>query len=133
MDFSLSARPAWARPTWPWRSKASGEGTRRRGLFCDYRELLKNIRTATPQVNTTELELLKPVFAAEVLCWTTWARKAQRLGVGYGGADSDARYNDKQSTIITTNYPDLPRARRKDRCRTRRAAKSPWATASATA
>jgi DNA replication protein DnaC len=36
-----------------------------RGLFCDYRELLKNIQNSyNPQVNTTELELLKPVFAA---------------------------------------------------------------------
>src|SRR5579883_3481157 len=39
-----------------------------RGLFCDYRELLKNIQNSyNPQVNTTELDLLRPVFAAEVL------------------------------------------------------------------
>ena len=38
------------------------------GLFCDYRELLKSIQNSyNPQVATTELELLKPVFAAEVL------------------------------------------------------------------
>ena len=39
-----------------------------RGLFCDYRELLKSIQNSyNPQVQTTELELLRPVFAAEVL------------------------------------------------------------------
>ena len=39
-----------------------------KGLFGDYRELLKNIQNSySTQVNTTELELLKPVFAAEVL------------------------------------------------------------------
>ena len=39
-----------------------------KGLFCDYRELLKSIQNSyNPEVRTTELELLKPVFAAEVL------------------------------------------------------------------
>ncbi|MDE3162007.1 MAG: ATP-binding protein, partial [Acidobacteriota bacterium] len=39
-----------------------------KGLFCDYRELLKNIQNSyNPQVAVTELELLKPVFEAEVL------------------------------------------------------------------
>ena len=43
-----------------------------RGLFCDYRELLKNIQDSyNPQVQTTELELLRPVFAAEVLVPTS--------------------------------------------------------------
>jgi DNA replication protein DnaC len=39
-----------------------------RGLFYEYRELLKSIQNSyNPQVQATELELLKPVFAAEVL------------------------------------------------------------------
>ena len=37
-----------------------------RGLFCDYRELLKQIQNSyNPQVSMTELQLFKPVFGAE--------------------------------------------------------------------
>jgi len=37
-------------------------------LFCDYRELLKNIQNSyNTQVNTTELELLKAGVCGEVL------------------------------------------------------------------
>jgi DNA replication protein DnaC len=80
-----------------------------RGLFCDYRELLRNIQNSyNPQVNTTELELLKPVFAAEVLVLddlgaqkpTEWVWDTVALIL-------NTRYNDKQTSIITTNYPDM--------------------------
>jgi hypothetical protein len=51
-----------------------------RGMFCDYRELLKEIQHSyNPQVATTELEILRPVFEAEVLV-------LDELGVGHGGA-----------------------------------------------
>ncbi len=81
-----------------------------RGLFCDYRELLKEIQHSyNPQVLTTELEILRPVFDAEVLIldelgaskpteWV-WDTVAHIL---------NTRYNDKRTTIITTNYPDQP-------------------------
>jgi DNA replication protein DnaC len=83
-----------------------------RGLFCDYRDLLKQIQNSyNPQVATTEMELLRPVFDAEVLVldelgavkpteWV-WDTVAHIL---------NTRYNDKRTTIITTNYPDLPAA-----------------------
>jgi len=39
-----------------------------RALFCDYRELLKRIQESyNPLVATTELQILAPVFEAEVL------------------------------------------------------------------
>ena len=81
-----------------------------RGLFCDYRELLKNIQNSyNPQVNTTELELLKPVFAAEVLVLDDLgAQKPNEWVWDTVALILNARYNDKQTTIITTNYPDLP-------------------------
>lgn len=80
------------------------------GLFCDYRELLKEIQNSyNSQVATTELEILRPVFEAEVLVldelgaskpteWV-WDTVAHIL---------NTRYNDERTTIITTNYADAP-------------------------
>ena len=83
-----------------------------KGLFCDYRELLKNIQNSyNPQVSTTELELLRPVFAAEVLVLDDLgAQKPNDWVWDTVALILNTRYNDKQTTIITTNYPDLPAA-----------------------
>jgi DNA replication protein DnaC len=79
-------------------------------LFYDYRELLKEIQHSyNPQVNSTELEVLRPVFEAEVLVLdelgaqkpTDWVWDTVALIL-------NTRYNDKRTTIITTNYPDAP-------------------------
>jgi DNA replication protein DnaC len=81
-------------------------------LFYDYRELLKQIQHSyNPQVNSTELDILKPVFEAEVLVLdelgaqkpTDWVWDTVALIL-------NTRYNDKRTTIITTNYPDAPPA-----------------------
>lgn len=81
-----------------------------RGLFCDYRELLKNIQNSyNPQVNVTELELLKPVFGAEVLVLDDLgAQKPNEWVWDTVSLILNTRYNDKLSTIITTNYDDKP-------------------------
>jgi DNA replication protein DnaC len=81
-----------------------------KGLFCDYRELLKSIQNSyNPTVNTTELELLKPVFAAEVLVLDDLgAQKPNEWVWDTVALILNTRYNDKQTTIITSNYPDLP-------------------------
>jgi DNA replication protein DnaC len=81
-----------------------------KGLFCDYRELLKSIQNSyNPQVQTTELELLKPVFSAEVLLLDDLgAQKPNEWVWDTVALILNARYNEKQTTIITTNYPDLP-------------------------
>jgi DNA replication protein DnaC len=81
-----------------------------KGLFCDYRELLKSIQNSyNPQVQTTELELLKPVFAAEVLVLDDLgAQKPNEWVWDTVALILNTRYNDRQTTIITTNYPDLP-------------------------
>ncbi|SNT09582.1 DNA replication protein DnaC [Granulicella rosea] len=80
------------------------------GLFCDYRELLKQVQNSYNQrVQATELEILKPVFEAEVLVldelgaskptdWV-WDTVAHIL---------NTRYNDRRTTIITTNYANHP-------------------------
>jgi DNA replication protein DnaC len=79
-------------------------------LFYDYRELLKEIQNSyNTSVAATELQVLRPVFEAEVLVldelgavkpteWV-WDTVSHIL---------NTRYNDKRTTIITTNYRDLP-------------------------
>ena len=81
-------------------------------LFYDYRELLKEIQNSyNASVQTTELEILKPVFETEVLVldelgavkpteWV-WDTVSHIL---------NTRYNDKRTTIITSNFADLPPA-----------------------
>jgi DNA replication protein DnaC len=92
-----------------------------RGLFCDYRDLLKRIQESyNPSVSTTELQILAPVFEAEVLVLdelgaqkpTDWVWDTVALIL-------NTRYNDKRTTLITTNYPNAPAAL------ARNAAKSP--------
>jgi len=77
-------------------------------LFYDYRELLKEIQNSyNASVQTTELEILKPVFETEVLVldelgavkpteWV-WDTVSHIL---------NTRYNDKRTTIITSNFED---------------------------
>src|SRR5579862_3279880 len=81
-----------------------------RGLFCDYRELLKSIQNSyNPQVATTELELLKPIFSAEVLVLDDLgAQKPNEWVWDTVALILNTRYNDRQTTIITTNYDDVP-------------------------
>jgi DNA replication protein DnaC len=76
------------------------------GLFYDYRELLKEVQNSyNREVAATELGILRPVFEAEVLVldelgaakptdWV-WDTVAQIL---------NSRYNERRTTIITTNY-----------------------------
>jgi len=81
-----------------------------KGLFCDYRELLKSIQNSyNAQVQTTELELLKPVFAAEVLVLDDLgAQKPNEWVWDTVALILNTRYNDKLTTINTTNYVDQP-------------------------
>ncbi|HEV2575900.1 MAG TPA: ATP-binding protein [Acidobacteriaceae bacterium] len=81
-----------------------------KGLFFDYRDLLKQVQNSyNRSVEATELEILQPVFNAEVLVldelgaskptdWV-WDTVAHIL---------NTRYNDRRTTIITTNYANLP-------------------------
>jgi DNA replication protein DnaC len=82
------------------------------GMFCDYRELLKQIQNSyNPSVQTTEMEVLRPVFEAELLVLdelgaqkpTEWVWDTVSLIL-------NTRYNDKRATLITTNFPDRPAA-----------------------
>ena len=77
-------------------------------LFYDYRELLKQIQNSyNDSVKATELDVLRPVFETEVLVLdelgavkpTEWVWDTVSLIL-------NTRYNDKRTTIITTNFAD---------------------------
>ena len=81
-----------------------------KGLFRDYRELLKEIQSSyNKQSQTSELEILEPVFDCEVLVLdelgavkpTDWVWDTVSLVI-------NTRYNRKRTTIITTNFIDEP-------------------------
>lgn len=81
-------------------------------LFCDYRELLKEIQNSyNATVQTTELEVLRPVFETDILVLdelgavkpTEWVWDTVSLIL-------NSRYNDKRTTIVTTNFEDQPPA-----------------------
>jgi DNA replication protein DnaC len=80
--------------------------------FCDYRELLKQIQNSyNASVQATELEVLRPVFEAEVLLLddlgavkpSEWVWDTVSLVL-------NTRYNNNLTTIITTNFMDGPAA-----------------------
>src|SRR3954465_2443395 len=81
-------------------------------LFYDYRELLKEIQNSyNATVQTTELEILKPVFETEVLVLDELgAVKATEWVWDTVSHILNTRYNDKLTTIITTNFADQPPA-----------------------
>jgi DNA replication protein DnaC len=82
------------------------------GLFYDYRELLKEIQNSyNPSVQATEMQVLRPVFDAEVLVLdelgavrpTEWVWDAVSHIL-------NTRYNDRRTTLLTTNLSDQPAA-----------------------
>ncbi len=81
-----------------------------RGVFCDYRDLLKQIQNSyNPQVATTEMELLRPVFDAEVLVLDELGATKPTEWVSDTVAHIlNTRYLDRRTTIITTNFPNRP-------------------------
>jgi DNA replication protein DnaC len=81
-----------------------------RGLFYDTRDLLRVIRsTYDPVVRTTEIEVLRPVMEAELLVLddlgaektSEWVEETLNLIV-------NTRYNERRTTIFTSNYLDSP-------------------------
>ncbi|MEP7272285.1 MAG: ATP-binding protein [Acidobacteriota bacterium] len=79
-------------------------------LFCDFRDLLKQIQDSyNPISQTSELAVLSPIYDAEVLVLdelgaskpTDWVRETMTQII-------NTRYNDKKVTIFTTNYLDEP-------------------------
>ena len=86
------------------------ESSGARGMFYDTRELLRLIRsTYDPSIRTTELEVLRPVMAADLLVLddlgaektSEWVDETMNLIV-------NTRYNERRLTIFTSNYQDIP-------------------------
>lgn len=77
-------------------------------LFCDYRELLKKIQNSyNPSVQTTELDLLRPIFETEVvLLDDLGAVKPSEWVWDTVSLVLNARYNEKRTTLITSNFLD---------------------------
>lgn len=82
------------------------------GLFCDYRELLKEIQASyNPSSESTEMAILEPIRTVELLVLddlgaskpSDWVRDIVSIVL-------NARYNEKRTTIITTNYLDNPQS-----------------------
>jgi DNA replication protein DnaC len=77
------------------------------GLFCDYRDLLKEIQNSYGRNDLSERQILAPVFEADVLVLdelgaakpTDWVWDTVQHIL-------NTRYNDRRTTIITTNYPN---------------------------
>jgi DNA replication protein DnaC len=85
------------------------EEKRCQGLFCYYQQLLKDIQNSwNPQTLTTELQVLEPVFNAEVLVLddlgsvkpTDWVWDVVAMVL-------NTRYNHKRVTVVTTNFENL--------------------------
>jgi len=78
------------------------------GLFCDYRELLKEIQASyNPASESTEMGVLEPVRAAEILVLDDLgASKPSAWVLDIIGLVLNARYNEQRRTILTTNYAD---------------------------
>jgi DNA replication protein DnaC len=79
-----------------------------RCLFYDFQDLLKEIQSSfSPVKQASEMDILQPVFTAEVLVLddlgaqkpTAWVRDTV-------GHIINNRYNDRRTTLFTTNRPD---------------------------
>jgi DNA replication protein DnaC len=81
-------------------------------LFCDYRDLLKQIQNSyNPSVKVEELDLLRPVFEAEVLLLDDLgAVKPSEWIWDTVSLILNTRYNQNRTTLITSNFLDGPAA-----------------------
>jgi DNA replication protein DnaC len=78
------------------------------GIFCDYRELLKEIQASyNPASESTEMKILEPIRNTEILVVDDiGASKPSAWVLDIIGLVLNARYNERRVTILTTNYFD---------------------------
>ncbi len=82
------------------------------GLFCDYRELLKEIQASyNPASESTEMGILEPIRSVEILVLDDLgASKPSAWVLDIIGLVLNARYNERRVTLLTSNYFDEPAA-----------------------
>ena len=82
------------------------------GIFSEFGSLLKQIQDSySPISKSSELRVLAPIYEMDVLVLdelgatipTDWVRDTMYQII-------NKRYNDRKLTILTTNYPDVPRS-----------------------
>ncbi len=80
------------------------------GLFVDYRELLKKLQHSYSQRGDgSEADILAPVLSAEILVLDELgAVKPTEWVMDTIGYVLNSRYNSCRTTILTTNYANLP-------------------------
>ncbi len=80
------------------------------GLFCDYRELLKEIQASyNPASESSEVGILEPIRSVEILVLDDLgASKPSAWVLDIIGLVLNARYNERRITILTSNYFDEP-------------------------
>ncbi len=80
-------------------------------LFCDVQDLLRRLQaTFDRQSGMSQLELLQPVLQTEVVLLDDLGNRQLSAWVEETLAHIvTTRYNDKQATLVTTNYLDDPR------------------------
>jgi DNA replication protein DnaC len=80
------------------------------GLFCDYRELLKEIQASyNPASESTEMGILEPIRSVEILVLDDLgASKPSAWVLDIIGLVLNARYNERRVTLLTSNYSDEP-------------------------
>jgi DNA replication protein DnaC len=89
------------------------------GLFVDYRDLLKQVQNSYDRSSsTTELGILRPIFDAEVLVIDDLgASKPSDWVFDTVAHVLNSRYNDRLTTIITTNFVNAPEMRSEELAR----------------
>lgn len=80
------------------------------GLFCDYRDLLKQIQDSyNPDSPASEMAILEPVLRTEVLVIDDLgASKPSAWALETVGYILNTRYNERRVSLLTTNYLDAP-------------------------
>ena len=80
------------------------------GLFCDFRDLLKQIQDSyNPVSQSTEMAILSPVLETEILVLDDiGAGKLTNWVLDTVGHILNTRYSKRRTTILTTNYLDQP-------------------------
>jgi DNA replication protein DnaC len=82
------------------------------GLFCDYRDLLKQIQDSyNSESQVTEMGILEPILKVEVvLLDDLGASKPSAWVLDTLGHILNTRYNERRVTLLTTNYLDAAAA-----------------------